>query len=469
MTTPAQFVPYAADAEEALLGAVIINPDNFSVCSALVTADDFYIRRHTMLWETLTRLDLREQTIDLLTIQNDLRERGLLADIGGLPFLLQLSNAPPTSQHATIYAEIVQRTATRRKMLLMADKIKALALDETRPVDECYHDGLLAYDSIGVSNRTSYLLGSVSADTYDTIQHDIAARRAAGELIGMPMPAEWLKLADFLPRLYPGQLVVISGDSGSGKSALCECLVEHAARQGERVHYIHTEMSRADVLHRRMTRHSGIPFHLLATGDLNDAQRGRMLAADTAMAAWFERVAYHWMPDPKFSQLAQELRRSADAGTRVFVIDHFQDIAIDAERGGNEVRELEAMVTWFSAFAEKRGVYVIIASQQNKDGKTKWSSKLVEKAVVWLSLKREPLKEAYEYIRDNVTVRAEAGEDSPAAAVEIKKARFGKKGLVKMLYDGPRFVWLDLTQVRRAAAPRVLSMEEIRSSKAMGE
>lgn len=439
--------PYNSDAEEAVIGSVLIDRTWFPHLRSLASKD-FYIRSNQLIWETFERLADRDVVINLLTVQEDLKSRGLLHDIGGLPKLLALTSATPTSVHAEVYAEMVKKVAWRRRMMLIGDQIKALAVDERRPIDELYVEGMRAYDALHVEQRARVLPGAISVEAYDDIQFEIAKRRASGELIGLPIPPQWTRLVSALPRLYPGQLIVISGDSGSGKSSLLESLAEHAAQAAHRTVYLHTEMSTADVLHRRMARHTGIAFQALASGELTPAQRQKMLTADAGIAEWVGSLTYQWLPDVRFSHLAQEMRRAAEAGVQVFLIDHFQDIVPDVNEK-NEILAREAVVTWLAAFAEKRRVYVIVASQQNADGKTKWSNKPVEKAVVWLSVKREKLKTEFEYVLDGVTYLCEPGEDSPVTEIDIKKARFGKKAKVKMIYHGPAFKWLDLSRVSR--------------------
>lgn len=453
--------PHNADAEAALIGSVLINPASFADLRGLAAAD-FFLRSHELIWQTFERLNANEAALDLVTVQHDLKERGVLDQIGGLPKLVALTAATPTSTHAAVYAEVVKKAAWRRRMLTVGDRIKALAVDERRPIHELYLEGMKAYDALHVEQRARVLPGAISAEVYDDIQFDIGQRRAAGELIGLSLPMKWLRLANALPRLYPGQLVVVSGDSGSGKSSLLEALAEHAAQEGQRAVYIHTEMSTEDVLHRRMARHTGIPFQALASGELTPGQRERMLAADAAMSPWVGNLTYQWLPDVRFSHLAQEMRRGAEAGVTVFLVDHFQDIVPDVKES-NEILAREAVVTWLAAFAEKRRVYVILASQQNADGKTKWSNKPVEKAVVWLSVMRTKLKTEFEYVLDGVTYLCEPGEDSPVTEIDIKKARFGKKARVKMLYHGPSFTWLDLSRIARPyPRGKVISIDDAR-------
>src|SRR5262249_54920212 len=92
-------VPYSQEAEEAVIGAVLINPEAFLAVASFLNAEDFYILRHSYIWEALHRLSDRNESIDYLTLQDELRAQTRLAEIGGPAYLTQLINSTPTSVH----------------------------------------------------------------------------------------------------------------------------------------------------------------------------------------------------------------------------------------------------------------------------------------------------------------------------------------------------------------------------------
>lgn len=465
MTTNPSNAPFSQEAEEAVIGSVLINPETYLTVATHVQAKDFFIKRHEYIWAAIAALGDRDEQIDYLTVQEELKGRRQLDEVGGGGYLVTLINNTPTSIHADIYARLVRRASIRRAMLEAADAIRNLAIDESMSVEDAYLTGMQQYDAIHVEDRQHYLPGAISIRKYDEILDDIARRKQAGDMIGFPLPRQWTRLAASVPMVYPGEFVVISGMPGSGKSAMMETWAEHCALLGLRVVYMHTEMSTDQILHRRMARYSGVPYHTLASGEYGDVAAQRMLEADANHIARFtNNIAYHWLPDVPFPRLAQEMKLAAQRGVKVFFLDHFQDV--QPPPGSNEIRAFEAMCVWFAAFAEYRRVVVIMASQQNEQGKTKWTKKLIEKAVTWISIKRPRLSNEYVYAYDGAEVRAQPGEDSPESEVFVSKARFGKKGKLKMLYHGPRFAWLDMSQIRRpfsggVAAPVTLSNDQL--------
>lgn len=128
--------PFSQEAEEAVIGSVLISPTVFSGLQGVVQMGDFYLTRHRHLWAAFQHLSSRNVTMDLTTVSEQIRQMGLLDDIGGPAYLIQLINNTPNSMHAEAYAALVARTATRRKLLMAADTIRDAAMDEGMNIEE---------------------------------------------------------------------------------------------------------------------------------------------------------------------------------------------------------------------------------------------------------------------------------------------------------------------------------------------
>src|SRR4030066_1134090 len=118
-----QVVPHSREAEEAVLGAVLINPESSFEVSQFLRSDDFYILRHRWLWESFMRLNERRAPIDFLTVVEELDQNGQLNEIGGPAYISTLMNNVAWSLHAEAYGRIVEQTAIRRRMLEAANRI----------------------------------------------------------------------------------------------------------------------------------------------------------------------------------------------------------------------------------------------------------------------------------------------------------------------------------------------------------
>ena len=110
-------VPHNREAEEAVVGAVLINPEVYYDITQFLQPDDFHIHRHRWIWEAYTSLHEQRIPIDLLTLSEELDRRGQLEEIGGRAYLTALVNQVPTSLNAVSYAHIVESHAIRRRMI----------------------------------------------------------------------------------------------------------------------------------------------------------------------------------------------------------------------------------------------------------------------------------------------------------------------------------------------------------------
>jgi replicative DNA helicase len=126
--------PRSEEAEAAVLGALIVGPDQFSAVARILKAQDFFLVRHALIWQAMERLHERGEPLDTLTLSAELKDK--LTDIGGPAYLTELVNQTPTSVYAEVYARLVERAALRRRLLAAGDEIKRLALDEAQDIKQ---------------------------------------------------------------------------------------------------------------------------------------------------------------------------------------------------------------------------------------------------------------------------------------------------------------------------------------------
>ena len=209
-----QVVPHSREAEEAVLGSVLINPESYYDVAQFLQADDFYIHRHRWIWETFQRLHERRTPVDFLTVSEELDELGQLAEVGGPAYLTALINNVPTSLHAEAYGRIVEETAIRRRMLTAANDIAKLAYQEDAGIDTVMDEAEKAVFGVSERRMTRDLqsIQQVLSDYYDRI--DQLARRG-DEMYGVP--TGFIDMDRLLGGLQPSDLLIIAGRPGMGK------------------------------------------------------------------------------------------------------------------------------------------------------------------------------------------------------------------------------------------------------------
>ena len=262
-----QIVPHSREAEEAVIGAVLINPEAYYDVAQFLQADDFYIHRHRWIWKAFTRLHEQRIPIDFLTVSEELDQNGQLGEIGGAAFLTALINNVPTSLHAEAYGRLVEETAIRRRMLEAANAIAKLAYKEEVGIEEVMNES--EKEIFGVSERRMtrdlQTIQQALSDYYDRIDQ---LMQRGEDTYGVP--TGFIDLDRLLGGLQPSDFLLIAGRPGMGKTAF----MLSAAKQAAQVHKKHVavfslEMANEQLVQRLIAQETGIDTHHLRTGQLN--------------------------------------------------------------------------------------------------------------------------------------------------------------------------------------------------------
>ncbi|MDZ4765458.1 MAG: replicative DNA helicase [Chloroflexota bacterium] len=215
-------VPFSQEAEQAVLGAVLLNADAFVSIASFLKAEDFFIARNRDIWAAIERINARRDPIDVVTVQEQLRAAGVLNDIGGLGYLMQLITDAPTSVNAEVYARLVERAAVRRRLMEAADTIKALALDEmieTEDVTTRAERAIFAVTERSL-RRELQPLRLVAGDYYEQME-----LRMQNPDAPTGVPTSFIALDGLLGGLQNSDLLIFAGRPGMGKCVTGDTLI----------------------------------------------------------------------------------------------------------------------------------------------------------------------------------------------------------------------------------------------------
>ena len=217
-----QSAPYSQEAEEAVLGAVIVNPNAFLTVASFLNKDDFFFMRHNYIWEALGRLNERKEGVDYVTLAKELQGMGHLELIGGPAYLTQLINAAPSSQNAEIYGKLVERAAIRRKLITAADEIKTLARDEDMTIETVtseVENRLFTVTDRQVKREFVPMNIAVS-EYFDRIEHLMTHQE---ESLGVP--SGFRDLDTLLGGFQRSDLLIFAARPGMGKCVTSDTLI----------------------------------------------------------------------------------------------------------------------------------------------------------------------------------------------------------------------------------------------------
>src|SRR4030042_3281712 len=182
---PQKLPPQNIEAEQSLLGSLMIDKDAIIRVADIVSAEDFYMDKHRMIYESIIDLFSKRDPIDLLTLANRLIDKGQLEIIGGRSYLVSLSNMVPTSSHVVNYAEIVQKKATLRNLISAASEITKIGYDEEEEVIDLLDRAEQKLFSVSQGHQKQQFvpINNILNETFERIDE---LHKEKGKLRGVP-------------------------------------------------------------------------------------------------------------------------------------------------------------------------------------------------------------------------------------------------------------------------------------------
>jgi replicative DNA helicase len=355
-------IPHSREAEEAVVGAVLINPEVYYDVAQFLQADDFYIHRHKWIWEAFTSLHEQRIPIDLLTINEELDRKGQLTEIGGPAYLTGLVNQVPTSLNAESYGRIVESHSIRRKMINAANAIASMAYNEDSTVDNVMDEAEKAVFNVS-ERRLKHDLQPISAvlsEYYDRID-DLAKRDE--DIFGVP--TGFIDLDKMLAGLQPSDLLIIAGRPGQGKTGFLLTVAKNAALTHKKhVAIFSLEMSNEQVVQRLIAQETGIDSQRMRTGKLQDNEWPLFAHAVEVLSD--THIFLDDTPAISPLQLRTKCRRlHLEHHLDLIIVDYLQLMGGDT-RTENRVQEVSYISRNLKVLARELNVPVLAAAQLSR-------------------------------------------------------------------------------------------------------
>jgi len=354
--------PHSIDAEKAVLGSVLIKPTVFSELAGMLATDDFFIPAHREIWDAMRECD-RRGTLDVLTVMDELRVRGMIQRLdGGEGYMLELSGAVPTAESARHYTELVRERAVRRRLIALATET-AMRAAGSAELGELLAETRASIDALEVpADDGPVRVGDALDEAKDAIE-----ARAKNTRTGS-VPTGLMSLDGMLGGLRPGQQIVVAANPGGGKSSLAWVTAIRAAMAGVPALCFSLEMSRQELIERALTFVGEVPG--ITNGDVDLAKWDKIHKADRQI-----RGIPLWVDDRKLSvgRIAAEARRwrsrYARGGLALLVVDYLGLVRSDG-RAENRQLEVAAMSRAFKVLAGDLKCPLILVAQLNRQNVT---------------------------------------------------------------------------------------------------
>ncbi len=355
-------VPANPEAEEAVLGSLLIDPDAVLKVASFLEAEDFYRERNGWIYRAILELHERREPADFVTLCDELERNNLLQEIGGAAYITQLINNVPSAAYVEHYGHIVERTATLRRLIDAAGQIATLAYEESEEVDEIVDRAEQIVFNVA-ERRVRRDLSPVRAVMHEVVDRIDYLHRHQGQILGVP--SGFTQLDRLLGGFQKSDLIILAARPAVGKTSLSLNFALNAARKFRKVvAYFSLEMSAEQLVQRLLSTETGIDQQKLRKGEIEDHDWDMIMAAAGELSGTMLYIDD--TPAMSALELRTKARRlQAEHGLDLIVVDYLQLMRGD-NKSENRVQEISYISRALKGLARELECPVIALSQLSR-------------------------------------------------------------------------------------------------------
>ncbi|MBD1371998.1 replicative DNA helicase [Hazenella sp. IB182357] len=431
--------PHHIEAEQAVLGSILIDPSVQITVNETLRAEDFYRQAHQKLFQVMHDLAEKGEPVDLVTITSDLQDRKLLEEVGGVTYLTELASAVPTAANVEYYAQIVEEKSILRRLIRTATQIAASGYTGAESVSDVINEAEQKILEISQKQiRGGFLpIRDVLMESYEQIE---ALHFNKTGINGIP--SGFVDLDRMTSGLKGSELIIIAARPSMGKTAFALNVVQNVAVRSQKpVAIFNLEMSASQMVMRMLAAEGNIDAQAFRTGNLNDEDWEKLTMAISSLSE--SPIFIDDTPGITVYDIRAKLRRlHLEHGLGLVVIDYLQLISgrgIDSRQ--QEISEISRSL---KLLAREFDVPIIALSQlsravEQRQDKRPMLSDLRESG----SIEQDADLVAFLYRDDYYN---EESEKKNIAELIIGKQRSGPVGKIEMLFlkNYNKFVSLDM-------------------------
>ena len=421
--------PHSMEAEESVLGGILIDNNALDRAVEFIGADDFYREAHRKILRAMQDLNQRGEPVDLVTLTDVLRTRGELQDVGGAAYLGELVEKVPTAAHVAFYARIVRHKAVVRSLIQVATEIASLGFESGADVDQLLDDA--EHKIFEISERkvrpSFFRIRDIMVDSMKAIEQ-LYERK---ELV-TGVPTGFVDLDRMTAGLQPSDLIVIAGRPSMGKTAFALNIAQYAALTAKvGVAVFSLEMAKEQLVLRLLCSEARVDQSKVRSGFAAERDFPKL-----AMAASRLAEAPIYIDDtPALSVLelrakARRLKRERESKLGLIIVDYLQ-LMRGHDGADSREQEISSISRSLKALAKELSVPVVALSQLNRQVETR-----AEKRPIMADLRESG---AIEQDSDVIAflyrpIVYDKNAEERAAEVIIAKQRNGPIGTVPLTF-----------------------------------
>lgn len=357
-----RILPHSVEAEQSVIGSMIMDREAIVVASELIAGEDFYNRQYGILFETMVELNDAGSPVDLVTLQNKLKEKDVPPEVSSLEFVRDLITAVPTSANIKYYANIVAEKATLRRLIRLNEEI----------ANTCYAGKeSLEYILEDTEKRVFQLVQKRTTDDFVPVRQIVmnamdkieTAAKNKGSVTGIP--TGFIDLDYRTAGMQPSDLILVAARPSMGKTAFELNLAQYMAfKKNLTVALFSLEMSKEQLVNRMFSLESNVDAQKLRTGQLNDEEWERLI--ESAGTIGKSKLIIDDTPGISIAELRSKCRKyKLEHDLSIIMIDYLQ-LMSGSGRTESRQQEISDISRSLKALARELSVPVVALSQLSR-------------------------------------------------------------------------------------------------------
>ena len=355
--------PQALDLERAVVGALMIDKDAFSIVSEIIRAESFYDPRHQKIYKAIQTLNMDERPVDFMTVIEELKRDGTLEEIGGPTYIVELSSQVASSAHIEYHARVLAQKHLARQLISFASVIETKAFDETIDVEDLMQEAEGSLFELSQHNmKKDYTaIDPVIVQAVKGIQD--AAANTSG-LTGIP--TGFTRLDDITAGWQASDLVIIAGRPAMGKTSFALSLAKNIAVDYKYpIGFFSLEMNNVQLVNRLMSNVCEISGKKILNGQLDEEEWKRLDRNIRKLQG--APIYIDDTPGMSIFELRSKARRLVrEKGVKVIMIDYLQLMNANGAKFGSRQEEVSTISRSLKGLAKELNIPILALSQLNR-------------------------------------------------------------------------------------------------------
>lgn len=355
--------PQNIEAEQAVLGAIFLQPESITLASEVLLPEDFYRTAHQRIYDVMLALSEKGEPVDLVTVTSELQNRNMLEEIGGVSYLSDLADASPTAANIEYYSRLVEEKSILRRLIRTATDIVSEGYASEDELDEILDRAERSILDVSHRRNASGFLSikDILVEAYDNIE---MLQNRKGDVTGIP--TGFAELDRITAGFQRSDFIIVAARPSVGKTAFALNMAQNiATKTDENVAIFSLEMGARQLVMRMLSAEGNIDAQRLRTGRLTDEDWQKLTMAMGSLSG--AGIYIDDTPGIRVSEIRAKCRRlKQDKGLGIILIDYLQLIQGSGRSRENRQQEVSDISRTLKALAREMEVPVVALSQLSR-------------------------------------------------------------------------------------------------------